>query len=227
MHAEYLALNPDATEDASHREDPNRKGFSEAGASCASRSLNNFGQRDAVLLLESLLATLYHRDDLLAPQLAVVGVGFYDSHARGFLVVDVGGKKWERKLDVRPVLFPYPEQKDVPVVFGGTEWPNPLPEKGIKAGFPITVSCDPLGWRPGAAAATLWCGETEVPCWLSTPEKPANQERQQQGIVCLIPKNSLKPLTKYTVTVKCKQIGLEKSPDWSKSWSFTTGAAEK
>lgn len=227
MHAQYLALNPDATEGASHREDQNRKGFSEAGSKCAPRSLNNSGSREPLMLLESLLATLYHREDLLSSKLIVTGIGTADDGVRGFLVVDVGGKKWDRELDVRPVLFPYPDQQRVPLAFGGTEWPDPLPERGAKAGYPITLSCDPLGWKPGEAVAFLRCGDAEVSCWLSTPEKPANATRSQPGIVCLIPKSPLKPLTKYTVTMKCKQYGLEKSPEWSKTWSFTTIAAEK
>jgi hypothetical protein len=230
MHAEYLALNPDVEDGACHREDRDRKGYSESGAKCAPRSVINHspGSRDAVEGLESLMATLYHRANLLTPQLFIVGVGMAEYGKQGLiLVMDVGSEMFDPKRDVRPVLYPYVDQKEVPLDFKGTEWPNPVPEKEVKAGYPITIACDPLGWKPGEAVASLLCGKDEVPCWVSTPEKPANAGKAQPGVVCLIPKAPLKPLTQYTVIVRCKKYGVEKTPEWSKTWSFTTMAAEK
>jgi hypothetical protein len=225
LHAEYLGSNRDKVDADWHREDPERKGYSAAGAKCAPRSVvhDSSWSRDPKYAVDGLMATLYHRVSLLRPQLASVGVGMVEYGENGLvLVMDVESLKWDIKVAVRPVLYPYADQKDVPLDFGGREWPDPIPEKGSPAGFPITITWDPLGWKPGEATACLRSGEVEIPCWVSTPEKPALADRAQAGVICLIPKAPLKSQTQYTVVLKCKQYGLEKTPEWSKTWSFTT-----
>jgi hypothetical protein len=231
LHAEYLAINPDVVDAGWHREEPDRKGYTEAGAKCAPRSVVQHSPEDGDALqgLDSLIAAPYHRISMLSPQLIKVGIGTAEYGKSGLVfVMDVGTLKWDTRPVARPVLFPYVDQKEVPLEFGGREWPNPLPkEQKQMAGYPITLYCDPVGWKPGEAEATLRCGNDLVPCWLSTPERPANLDRPQPGTVFLIPKAPLKPSTTYTVDARCKQFGIEKTPEWSKSWSFTTAAAEK
>jgi len=55
-----------------------------------------------------------------------------------------------------------------------------------------------------------------VACWLSTPDAPARKDWPQPGVLCLIPKEKLKPATAYTARFKDRLSGLEKE------WSFTT-----
>jgi hypothetical protein len=140
-------------------------------------------------------------------------------------VIDVNNKVYGSS-DLRdPVVFPAPDQKEVPRIFahGLTEWPNPIPESGACGGYPITVTQWPTNWQPGEAEMSLTDGKEQVSCWFSSLEKPARKDWPQGGTVCLIPREPLKPSTTYTVTFKCKKYGVERTPDWIKTWSFTTG----
>jgi uncharacterized protein YkwD len=61
----------------------------------------------------------------------------------------------------------------------------------------------------------------EIPCWFSTPEKPANPmfAKHQGTTVCLIPKQPLTPKTTYHVHLQGQLAGKA----WEKKWKFTTG----
>lgn len=228
LHAEYLRQNPDiAGGSAAHTEDEIRRGYSEAGKKAAARSLIGQGAplKDPAWVVDNLMSTLYHRIPFLAPHLLTVGIGCAQFKETGHVIVVDATNTVFGNGEVRdPVVFPTPNQKDVPLLFanGLEEWPNPIPEKGAKAGYPITVSVAPNAWQPGEAVMSLADDRGPVDCWYSSPEKPALKERAQRGVFCLIPRQALKPSTAYTVAFKCKKLGVEKTPEWSKTWTFTT-----
>jgi uncharacterized protein YkwD len=62
-----------------------------------------------------------------------------------------------------------------------------------------------------------------LPVWLSTPEKPAQNQNLQANTICLIAKNPLRTSTAYTVSVSAT-VGGER---WERTWSFTTAQTEQ
>lgn len=232
LHATYLALNhdrPETEDSGAHQEDKKLPGFSEAGdksakKSCISPSMNSNRAEDRV---DSLMATFYHRPPLMGIWLDRVGIGCSAIGTSGkVVVIEPAWRDATSEPRVYPALYPAPDQVEVPLVFalGREEWPDPRPNKSEKAGYPITVICDQLSWQPGEATASLTAQGKEVPAWVFSRENPAIKERPVHEVICILPKQPLRPKTKYTATVRCKKYGVERTPEWSQTWSFTTGA---
>jgi hypothetical protein len=220
LHALYLAKNEPLGLSA-HLEDPKATGYTEEGARAGKRSvISPFAPHETPLeAVESLMATLYHRVGLLHPALADTGIGWaYRRDGLGFLVMDVGGSDGKADPKVWPVVYPVNGQQEVPLDFalGSKEVPNPIPDDGREAGYPVTIQVPERKGRGFDGEARLFSGSTEVEAWVSTPDNPARADWPQPGVLCLIPKQKLKPKTTYTVRFSDRISGL------SKEWSFTT-----
>jgi len=220
LHALYLTKN-EPRGLSGHEEDPKGIGYTEEGARAGKRSvISPFGVHDSPLdAVESLMSTLYHRVALLSPAVGDIGVGWANrKDGLGFLVVDVGGSDVRPDSKLFPIVYPVSGQEDVPVEFalGARENPNPVPNEASGAGYPITVQIPERRGKGCDAEFQLFTGGTEVACWLSTPDAPARKDWPQPGVLCLIPKEKLKPATTYTARFKDRLSGLEKE------WSFTT-----
>jgi len=220
LHALYLTKN-DPRGLSAHEEDPRATGFTEEGARAGKRSvISPFPPHETpVEAVESLMATLYHRIALLNPTVVEVGVGWANRRdGLGFLVVDVGGVDSRPDAKLYPIVYPVNGQEDVPLDFclGARENPNPIPEDGTVAGYPVTIQIPERRGRGTDAEVRLFAGETEVSCWLSTPDSPARKDWPQPGVLCLIPREKLRPSTLYSVRFKDRLSGLEKE------WSFST-----
>jgi hypothetical protein len=220
LHALYITKN-DARGLSAHEEDPKGIGYTDEGAKAGKRSvISPFPPHQTpVEAVESLMATLYHRIGLLNPSITEIGVGWANRRdGLGFLVVDVGGGA-EGRPDSKlfPIVYPPNGQDDVPLDFalGARENPNPIPDDGTMGGYPVTVQI-PERRGKSESELRLFAGETEVAAWLSTPDSPARKDWPQPGVLCLIPKEPLKPSTLYTVRFRDRLSGLEKE------WTFTT-----
>jgi hypothetical protein len=132
--------------------------------------------------------------------------------------VDVVGAESKPESRLFPIVYPVNGQEDVPLDFcrGARENPNPIPDDGTIGGYPVTIQIPERRGRASDAELRLFAGETEVPCWLSTPDAPARKDWPQPGVLCLIPKEKLRPGTVYQVRFKDRLSGLEKE------WSFRT-----
>ena len=219
LHASYLAKNrvPNA-----HVEDPSRPGYTEEGARVARVSvIHQFGsKRDLKEAVDSLIAAIYHRQALLHPGLKEIGVGWaWDPEGRGVVVIDVSQLA---AVPSEPVVYPPPGAKDVPLEFalGGRESPDPVPDLRAVGGYPVTVQFD-TSWKPDTATGRLTLDGKEVPCWLSSPDRPARADRPQPDLVALIPREPLKASSTYAVEITCARRGAE---PWTRKWSFTTKA---
>ena len=220
LHALYLTKN-DARGLSAHEEDPRGIGATEEGAKAGKRSvISPFPPHETpVEAVDSLMATLYHRVALLNPGVAEVGVGWANRRdGLGFLVVDVGGGDAKADPKLFPIVYPLNGQEDVPLDFGlgGRENPNPIPDDGTVGGDPVTVQVPDRRGKAADAEFRLFTGETEVACWLSTPDAPARKDWPQPGVFCLIPKDKLRPGSIYSVRFRDRLSGLEKD------WSFST-----
>jgi uncharacterized protein YkwD len=227
LHAEYLQRNEDVDSGAAHDEESTRPGYTLEGRNSAKRSVISFcsSPRDPTWLVDSLISTLYHRPHLIAPLLKSVGIGYAKYQSSGFvLAIDTSTKQRASVELWEPLGFPVTNQADVPLLFahGMREWPDPIPSNVKKAGYPITVMFSPHTWQPSEVVMSLEGSEGPVDCWFSSPDKPALKEWPQPGLYAVIPKQPLKPNSVYKVSFKCKQIGIEKTPIWTRTWSFST-----
>jgi hypothetical protein len=226
-HGRYLAKNfdPDKLDGFNpHREDPKLPGYTRDGDLAARRSEISFNAGDgagAIPALDGLFACFFHRLSMIHPNLTRIGVGYVVVKDRHFLVLDArSGRAANRGDSRKPVVYPGHKSKDVPREFAGNESPDPLPPdgRGKKAGFPITATF-PDRARVTKASAVLEENDKPIPCWVSSPEKPAYKREFQFNTICLIPKEPLKAKTTYQVTVKATVDGKL----LSRTWSFTTG----
>jgi hypothetical protein len=220
LHALYLSKN-DFKGLSGHEEDPKGAGYTEEGARAGKRSvISPFAPHETALdAVESLMATLYHRVSMLQPPLTEVGIGWaFRRDGLGYLVIDVGSADARHDPKLWPVLCPAPGQADVPLEFGlgARENPNPLPDGVATAGYPITVMFPEKAEKLLDLEVGLSAGGQDVPCWVSTPDKPARSDWPQPGVVCLIPKEKLKPGTAYTARFRYRESGA------AREWSFTT-----
>jgi hypothetical protein len=220
LHALYMTKN-ESRGLSGHEEDPRGVGYTEEGARAGKRSvISPFAPQESPLeAVDSLMATLYHRVALLNPAVGEIGVGWASRRdGLGFLVVDVGGNDVRPDPKVFPIVYPVNGQEEVPLEFGlgGREAPNPIPDEGSGGGYPVTIQIPERRGKACDADLQLLDGTTPVPCWLSTPDAPARRDWPQPGVLCLIPREKLKPATTYTARFQDRLSGLEKE------WSFTT-----
>jgi hypothetical protein len=220
LHALYLTKN-ESRGLSGHEEDPRGVGYTEEGARAGKRSvISPFAPHESpVEAVDSLMATLYHRVALLNPAVGEIGVGWASRRdGLGFLVVDVGGSDVRPDAKLFPIVYPVNGQEEVPLEFGlgGREAPNPIPDDGSSGGYPVTIQIPERRGRSCDAEVQLLDGTNPVACWLSTPDAPARKDWPQPGVLCLIPKEKLKPATTYTARFQDRLSGLEKE------WSFST-----
>jgi uncharacterized protein YkwD len=218
-HSGYLARHFERAEGVDRKDElPELSGFTEAGQKVARRSTFRLGggthPRDAV---DWMLASVVMRHGALNPSVKTVGLGAAQQAPRGWL--------WTIALPLQidaadfpgAILYPGKEQTDVPLLFG-REVASLVPgEKAdAVAGYPVTANFFPRR-RVRAVKASLSEAGTEVPCWLSSPEKrlPGTGGNAQ---ILLVPKQALKSATKYAVEMSAEVDG----EPWSAKWQFTT-----
>jgi uncharacterized protein YkwD len=219
-HAEYMRLNKDSDAMAglnAHHQRPNLPGASAEGAACGAAADLFFSVSDLEVAVDGWMSVLYHRRPILTPTLERIGVGYSKlpdgSYMAALMFVDAKGAGVSAKW---PVAYPAENQSGVPLEFGG-EVPNPVPG-GARAGYPITIQFPPFDKVTGVRATLVDGRGKDVAFYLSDPEHPAMTSFGQYGVVCLIPKQPLRPESRYKVQVDATWKG--KVSTWR--WSFTT-----
>jgi len=221
-HARYLVLNlehPAVAGLGAHDEDLSLPGATKEGKEAGKKSVIALGDHDPRDSIDGWMDTLYHRVPMLEPNLKRVGFGA--AKGKGWMsVLNVSTGKTQGRP--REVLYPVPDQKDVPLQFPpGGEIPDPIPDdKDKQAGYPITAFFPFNSPLVNATGSLKEAGGNALEVWFSSPEKPANSKyvTHQGNTVCLIAKDPLKPATKYTVEI----AGTREGKKWEKTWSFTT-----
>jgi uncharacterized protein YkwD len=218
-HARYLARNFDQLRKqglSTSDESSDLPGYSADGKSAAKVAFSGYERRDAADLVDDWLATVFVRPMLLDADLRRIGWGAArDPKGGWFAVLDVSRGKGSRDV----IIYPPDGRKDVPLAYPGTELPDPIPQATRKrAGYPVTIAF-PSGVPVREVSARLTTGDEDVTVWLSTPEKPAQDEARQRNTICLIAKEPLAADTTYKVTAKA-QVG---GAAWHYEGTFTTG----
>lgn len=218
-HAEYLVRNADHPSTRGlglHSEDPKLPGYSKEGERAGKASVIFVGL-EGVEAVDGWMASLLHRIPLLQSRLKKVGYGAARGGPAGVIVVLDALNGMGVGKDAPVVLYPADGQRDVPRAFC-PEIPDPIPESpDKKAGYPVTLIFAEGALVKDVKASIRDGAGNDVPCWLSTPEKPAAAD-YQRNTVGLIPKEPLRPSTTYTVAVAARVTGRP----WLRTWSFTT-----
>ena len=138
------------------------------------------------------LGSFYHRVLLLRPDTQEVGIGYFVQGRNATCCIDPGSGP-RGKDTVGIVMYPGDGQKQVPLKFAKGELPNPLPEghEGA-AGYPVTITFTQKQKVTNVDLRLLGPDQREVPCYVSSPESPANAAfaNYQFNTVCAIPKQA-------------------------------------
>jgi hypothetical protein len=200
-----------------HRQRPNLRGASAAGAACGKAADLFFGVSDLEVAVDGWMSTLYHRRPILSPTLERIGVGYAKvadgSYMAALMFVDSNSADVAAKW---PVAYPADNQGGIPLEFGD-EVPNPVPG-GARAGYPITLQFPPYDKVTGVRARLVDERNKDVAFYLSDPDHPAMASFGQYGVVSLIPKLPLRPKSRYEMRVDAIWKG--KAGTWRRR--FTT-----
>jgi hypothetical protein len=162
--------------------------------------------------------SVLNRHLVLNPAMTSVGIGAAMHAPRGWIWVVAFNPAGDPRDGPVPVIYPHADQKDVPLFFGrGIAQVAPEQPKNTPAGFSITANFFTGQRLTNVTASLVDSRGQDVPCWLSTPQKPLRNVGGYQQIL-LIPKKPLAAATTYTVTMRAN---VERNA-WTKTWSFTT-----
>jgi len=198
-----------------HEQEEGQEGYTPGGANAGKRSC--LSEEQPKISVTLFYASFYHRLPLLWPGTRSIGVG----KSRRFTAIDALTDRQPRAWSY-PIIVPAPNTFGHPTLFA-REAPNPIPE-GITAGFPITLTF-PRGTVVTRARATLRLRRgrkngPEVPVLVSAPDNPAHKNRpRNRSSICIIPREPLRPMKTYHVSVKWVEDGAEKE----REWLFNTG----
>lgn len=215
LHSEYLVANASGLaqqkQSASvNDEDPLLPGFTADGRQAARRSDVFTHAPVPVTQIDNLMATFTRRVSLLDPELQRIGFGCANDVGRGWrCVLDLNSGRG----DPRVVLYPAPDQTDVPCAGD-----DPTDKAGAKTlGFPITVTFPRQANVRKAQAVLLDAAKNAIDAALSSPDTPID-EKQQRNTIALHPLSALKPGQTYTVTISA----IVNAAEWRRTWQFTT-----
>ena len=201
-----------------HVEEPGKKGYTKEGAEAGIQSVLSTGP--APRSVRRWWAQVFHRRTLVQPDTASVGIA---SSSLYTILDGMRGRKgthWQG-----PVLVPAPNSTNVPTRFAVGERPPPHP-RDMHPGFPITAHW-PDGTRVEDAQGEIRRGgPTGVPVafLLSTPASPAHASRRNNdAIVCLLPKAPLEANQRYWVRMAWSLGG----QSHERTWTFRTAKVRK
>ncbi len=140
-HARYLTINaPNNPMLNWNEEKPDLPGYTEAAAALAS-SASIQGGGGPVEAVSGLVDSLISRPQLLDPRLNALGLGYMPFVRGGWIWVMDLQREREQGPAVAELLYPAPDQKEVPLFYPPDEVPSPIPpeNKERRAGYVITA----------------------------------------------------------------------------------------
>ncbi len=164
---------------------------------------------NATAAVDGWVETVYHRIPILSPDAIDGGYGASPT----IDVMDFGRKGWPQ-MDTF-ILYPWPNQTDVPRSWGGYESPQPpVPPTGypsgpvitviVPSGSPLEIDTHQLLGPKGKAIDHVW--------------HPRNSNNFMDATWAMYSNDPLAGNTSYTVILE----GSYQSSPWKREWSFTT-----
>jgi uncharacterized protein YkwD len=204
-----------------HDEDPSLPGAVGIDSLARAQHFGYAGQRTAEDISHSYLPnaavdhwidSVLHRYLISDPEAISAGYGEAQVGALSIQVLDLG-QAAASKHD--PVVYPAPDQANVPNAFLGNEIPDPAPSARYPTGYPITI-------QVGAASTlSVQSGQMLGPDGKTIPAytlDPAQLKAFQWGV---LPQDPLTPGGKYTIQLS----GTVDGQPFQKAWSFTVAAS--
>jgi hypothetical protein len=112
-----------------------------------------------------------------------------------------------------PIVYPVPDQADVPAYFNGQEVPDPVPQgANYPVGYPVTLQVGAGQTLTVTSGRLFGSDNQEVPSYTLQP----GASGVTQSEWALLAQHPLTPGARYTVEV----IGKVDGQDFSKRWSF-------
>lgn len=176
---------------------------------------------EPVTVVQDLVDTVYHRLSLFSDNLIAAGEGEAAGNG-GSVVMDLGFGY--RSTLPFAVVYPYNGQPGVPTGWVDIESPDPV-KNGYEEvfGYPITADF-PTVDQLSRVHVRLTLGNRRVPFVLDPPGVNGMGANQ----VGLVPRNTLKPESLYTVQVNAwARFNDGTSHPVDLSWSFATGGASQ
>ncbi|PZR86339.1 MAG: hypothetical protein DLM67_24125 [Candidatus Nephthysia bennettiae] len=203
-----------------HTEDQTLPGFTGADSLLRDRHFGYQGNRGAEVInhvaipegsIQVWMDSVYHRYPLLARETAAAGYGEAGLGILSISIMDLGVADPGRG---DPIVYPAPDQSDVPGYFNGQEVPDPLPQGATyPVGYPVTLQVGSGQTLAVSSGKLIGSDNQEVPSYTLQP----GASGLSQSEWALLAQHPLTPGARYTVEV----VGKVDGQDFSKRWSFT------
>lgn len=184
------------------------------GCCAAEYTWGYLGHVTPVEAVDGWMGGTIHRTFLIHPGVTKAGFGIRKD-VNPIAVLDLALESWTGRQET--IVYPVPNQLDVPAVTEGAEDPSPIPGRVDGFAYPVTVIPFP-GW-PSAQAIVLSAASLKNSKGV---EIPFVTQFQRTYAVHLVGTEPLRSFETYTVHVEgTGSTGIA----FNLTWSFTTGRA--
>lgn len=222
-HADYIVTNKDdpaVNGLGAHNEKNGTNGF--IGATSSDRALffgykNNVAEEihflaDPTAAVDDLINSVFHRFPLIHPDAIDLGYGI-GPNIGTIDVFEIGFSDNLNKSN-KIVVYPVPNQNNVPILFDGREIPDPLPNTNYPVGYPVTATFS-TSEEINISEAEIKDSNGQTVDSIFLGNKSSNYMFNSAAI---IPRKPLRNSEAYTVKIN----GTIGNSPFSKNWSFTT-----
>jgi tetratricopeptide (TPR) repeat protein len=226
-HAYYYLFNfgrPQVQGLSIHTEDPSLPGFSGESSIVRDRHFGYGGTRGGEVIdqigtpegsVQVWIDSVYHRFPLLARETSVAGYGRAELGITNLAILDLGiGDPGSGDA----IVYPRPDQTDVPGAFHRGEVPDPVPPEGsYPVGYPVTLQVGAAQTLSVSSGRLIGPDGKDVPSYTLKPGSSGLTSSEW----ALLAKQPLAAGARYTVEVNSQVSG----QDLSKRWSFTVASS--
>jgi len=222
-HAFYTFFNaalPSIRDLGIHKEDASGQGY--VGDNVLSRA-QHYGypprsmaevithRTDPAAAVSDWIDSVYHRIPLLRTDLLELGYG--DAYL-GPMTVQVMDMSYRAGSSGRVIVYPVPNQMNVPTEFSGNEIPDPAPNANYPIGYPITATFD------RNSKVTIGAFHFRDPSGTELPGVTLQPSDETENSFAFLANAPLLPGTTYTADLTYTVNGFA----GHKTWRFTTEA---
>ena len=166
---------------------------------------------DPAAAVQDWIDSVYHRIPLLRADLLELGYG--DAYL-GPMTVQVMDMAYREQTTGRVILYPAPDQVNVPIAFNGNEIPDPAPNASYPIGYPVTATFD------RNAKVTITGFHFRDPSGKDLPGISLQPGTETENSFAFLANSPLQPATTYAVDLTYTLNGVAGHA----TWHFTTAA---